>query len=332
MALIAAALRWAGIVIYRLGLHPVVIRLRARRVRILMYHACDEVESDFTAGLLSTTTPAQFAAHLAFYERHYQVIPLQRLEAGEIPERAAVITFDDGYRSVRLHAAPLLEQHRMPATVYLVTSVVGNQQLVWVNAMNALLRRYPDAARPVLAGLTGLAASAPPGAILDAVQNTAGPPAIAAALETIHRAAGVTPAQLAAEAALYVTWDDVRAMERQGISCGNHTSTHPSLTRLPLEAQRWEIAEAARTLVANGCTARCLAYPFGDHNADSRVAAIAEGCTSVMEVGLRTGPLDVHRLGRIPVDGMADAAELFACIEVVEPAKAWLRHLGRAPS
>jgi peptidoglycan/xylan/chitin deacetylase (PgdA/CDA1 family) len=48
-----------------------------------------------------------------------------RLRAGDLPERAVAITFDDGLESVRGEAAPLLAARGLPATVYCVAGRLG---------------------------------------------------------------------------------------------------------------------------------------------------------------------------------------------------------------
>jgi peptidoglycan/xylan/chitin deacetylase (PgdA/CDA1 family) len=73
----------------------------------------------------------RFAAQMAYLARFgYQVLSLDEAVRGlsgetPIPPRAVVITFDDGYENFYQYAFPVLERHRFPATVYLVSSLVG---------------------------------------------------------------------------------------------------------------------------------------------------------------------------------------------------------------
>lgn len=76
--------------------------------------------------------PAEdFAAQMQYLASHgYQVITLTQFEnmLGRklpIPPRTAMITFDDGYESVYRYAFPVLKKYRFPATVFLITSLVG---------------------------------------------------------------------------------------------------------------------------------------------------------------------------------------------------------------
>ena len=58
-----------------------------------------------------------------------RVVPLaDALDAPLPPGKPVVaITFDDGYRSVREHALPILEQHGFPATMFVPTAYVGDE-------------------------------------------------------------------------------------------------------------------------------------------------------------------------------------------------------------
>jgi peptidoglycan/xylan/chitin deacetylase (PgdA/CDA1 family) len=83
-------------------------------------------------------SPANFAAQLDYLARNdYRVIPLGQLVgylAGKqaLPQRAVVITIDDGYESTYRHAFPLLRKYGFPATVFVYTDFVGSgEALSW---------------------------------------------------------------------------------------------------------------------------------------------------------------------------------------------------------
>jgi peptidoglycan/xylan/chitin deacetylase (PgdA/CDA1 family) len=74
---------------------------------------------------------AVFAAHLeTLRSGGWEVIDAATLVAGladpaSLPERAALITFDDGHRSVREVGLPWLERHGFPAVLFMPTAYVG---------------------------------------------------------------------------------------------------------------------------------------------------------------------------------------------------------------
>ena len=53
-------------------------------------------------------------------------------EGAPLSRRSVVITVDDGYDDFREHAWPALQEHGFPATVYLVSSLIG-KQAEWLN-------------------------------------------------------------------------------------------------------------------------------------------------------------------------------------------------------
>ena len=53
-----------GLGLHALGLAGLVRHLNRRRLKVLLYHACEEREDTFLLGLDSNTTPADFAMHL----------------------------------------------------------------------------------------------------------------------------------------------------------------------------------------------------------------------------------------------------------------------------
>lgn len=101
--------------------------LAAESAVIFMYH---HVDRDTPAS--TSVSPERFAEHLDWLEANeFVVLPLmlvwERLSAGEpVPDKAVVITFDDGYRSVLTEAAPLLQQRSWPFTVFVSTDYVDS--------------------------------------------------------------------------------------------------------------------------------------------------------------------------------------------------------------
>ena len=84
-------------------------------------------------------TPAGFAAQLEWLAKNdYRVITLADLRPflegrKTLPQRAVVITIDDGYESVYRHAFPLLKKYGFAATVFAYTDFigVGGDSLSW---------------------------------------------------------------------------------------------------------------------------------------------------------------------------------------------------------
>lgn len=92
---------------------------------LLMYHhICDELNGSGLPNL--RVRPASLARQLDFLkDRGYEALTLSQALAPEAPDRAVVLTFDDGYQNFYTQAWPLLKQRGMTATVFLVTGHLG---------------------------------------------------------------------------------------------------------------------------------------------------------------------------------------------------------------
>lgn len=115
--------------------------VRTAHVPVLMYHYLSEppADADIYRRDLSVS-PALFAAHLdRIAAEGYTVITLYDLMAyllqgTAIPEKAVVITFDDGYRDNYENAFPLLRERGMSATFFIVMEFINLERpeyLTW---------------------------------------------------------------------------------------------------------------------------------------------------------------------------------------------------------
>jgi peptidoglycan/xylan/chitin deacetylase (PgdA/CDA1 family) len=75
----------------------------------------------------------RFKAQMAYLHRfRYAVMSLQQALDGLfhdhfLPQRAVVLTFDDGCQNFRDYAFPVLQRYGFPATVFLVSGLIGKQ-------------------------------------------------------------------------------------------------------------------------------------------------------------------------------------------------------------
>lgn len=112
----------------------------AQAVPILCYHRFGMANSKMMV------SPAQFEAQLDWLAReHYQVLRLSELAdflAGRraLPQRAVVITIDDGYESMLRHALPVLKKHGFPATLFVYTDFIGARDALGWGQLEDLAR------------------------------------------------------------------------------------------------------------------------------------------------------------------------------------------------
>jgi len=102
-----------------------------------------------------------FAAHLAWLKNnHYRVISVQDLvdsAAGhkDLPSKAVMLTFDDGYQSFYTRVFPLLKKYRYPTTLALVGSWMEEQRVE--DRPKTPLLTWPQVREVVASGLVEIA-------------------------------------------------------------------------------------------------------------------------------------------------------------------------------
>jgi len=122
-----------------------------------MYHGISENEPLGGARYYDIrTTPQRFAEHAAWLRAAgRRVIDLEQavtMLASPTPPSGdfAVITFDDGYRSVFTHALPVLQQNGMTAAVFLPTDCIADER---VTLKGEACMTWKEAAQLLDAGL-----------------------------------------------------------------------------------------------------------------------------------------------------------------------------------
>lgn len=107
---------------------------RTARVPILMYHRITDLPENASASDRDyKIPPAQFEEQLCYLrDNGYQSIRLydltRYLQGGDpLPEKAVILTFDDGYRDNAVAAFPLLQKYGFTATFFINTQPINDE-------------------------------------------------------------------------------------------------------------------------------------------------------------------------------------------------------------
>lgn len=109
---------------------------------ILTYH---RVMPD-PVGDTPALSPEEFERQISLLARDWNPVPLGELvsclEAGKpVPRRAVAVTFDDGTEDTFTHAFPVLERHRVPATLFMIAGNVGKPGSLSLLQIQTMLRQ-----------------------------------------------------------------------------------------------------------------------------------------------------------------------------------------------
>lgn len=116
------------------------------RVPVLMYHRVGEAHNPWERKYC--VTPQRFTDHMRTLNRAgWRAVTIEAFFAwldGDrvLPEQSFLLTFDDGFLGVYEHAAPVLSELNWPATVFLVTQLIGRRD-TWCEAHNPSGVTYP---------------------------------------------------------------------------------------------------------------------------------------------------------------------------------------------
>jgi peptidoglycan/xylan/chitin deacetylase (PgdA/CDA1 family) len=311
-----------------------VLRLRNRSAAIiLMYHRIGEPGDDPWALAVS---PEHFREHLRVLRGMREVVPLRelatRLIQGKQVDRLAALTFDDGYADNLYHAKPLLEENRIPATVFVTTHGTESGRRFWWDELILLvpaLARLRPTLRVEVDGVSHeWRMDAGEGACQEANETqkwrawetplsgwqrayiglwrllrSSAPPQIEDVLRQLREVVGSLQEKSAAFSVL--SRDELRSLAAsEEVEIGAHGVTHVSLRDISLDLCRLEIERSKTTLQEQlDAPVRTFAYPFGEWS-DAAVAVLRDAgflCACTTRRGVTRPSSDPFMLPRLHV-------------------------------
>jgi peptidoglycan/xylan/chitin deacetylase (PgdA/CDA1 family) len=244
-------------------------RIRSRSIAIVMYH-----------GVTAERLPvfnwchldvSEFAKQIDFLASEYTILHLSEViermrNRRPLPRATACLTFDDGFRNVATTAFPILERRHIPATVFLVTSLVGTNQPAWPDRLYfSFLQsrrqsvRFNDREYPLITPKQRARAYSTVESQLKQQAQTEKEQRLAELKATIGWPEVPPESPLAT-----MGWEEVERLSRTGlVQFGSHTHSHPILSRCTPEEQRRQLQVSRDLLQERKLSWGLFAYPNG---------------------------------------------------------------------
>lgn len=265
------------------GLNAWARHQRRRRLLTLCYHNVlpDDAIPRGPAhrNTIGTTT---LRRHLEIASRHFTFVSAEQVLAATrgapLPERAALLTFDDGYAGWHDHAVPLLQRLGVPAVFLVCTGAIDDGAPLWYEELAWIVDGWRDATLPTPDGGTVPATDRRSALrVLNRWLKRLPDDARAAHLDRLRRGDWRQPDATDRAALRKLTWPELTAMARAGFAIGSHTVRHPILSRLTPAALATELRDSRARIEAQlGAPCPLLAYPNGgDDDVSSAVFAAA---------------------------------------------------------
>ncbi len=289
-----------------------------RSLSILTYHGVQDIDPlDYPFDTETVSASCQgFDSQMNFVKNNFDVIGFETLieyKKGKtsLPKRPLIITFDDGFANNYQHAFPILKRHRLPATIFLVTGLVGTDEVFWwervvyweKHAKN-FIEIWKQLGHPV-SSETGWRKNG----VLRYLKGMQDEDRLSLLSEMEKQFPIKEPAALLS-LVRPLRWNEIIEMSQCGIAFGSHTVTHPLLSRVSDEKLLFELQDSKKEIeIKIGKEALVLAYPVG-RPADYNEKVVAAAKQAGYAFGLAYTPAGVnsrsiddwYRMQRISVE------------------------------
>jgi len=252
-----------------------------------------------------------FRRHAALLKEKFEVISLAdivtRLHLGKSVAGCCAITFDDGWLDNFTHAFGVLQEFKLPATVFLASSFIGTDKHFWPEQLSFYLRQ-PEMRRT---GKYEAIIHKFYSEVIPAIDEESFIDNAIVALkswspdkrdELLDCLRAITTCPGAPR--LLMNWDEVLEMHRSGlVDFGSHTVNHEILDQIPLDKAREEIVCSRDEIEAFlGVPVTLFAYPNGNFNAPLLNVVKEIGYTGAVTtksgwVACDTNVLSIPRIG-----------------------------------
>jgi len=296
---------------------------------ILVFHrVCPkDKRSKISGNLRLEITPEYLEDTIRFFrDNNYEIISLdelfEALKKKKRNKKFVVYTFDDGYADNLTYAYPVFKRHNAPFAVYVTTSFLDKQAILWWYMLEDLVLKNESISiksdgkdlkfvcrtlldkEKVFYELRSLIMGRHEKDYISQIQD----------IFTPHK---VDLYEKVRELAL--SWEQVRELGSDPlVTIGAHTVNHLALSRLLKEAAIYEISESKKRLESYlDRDITHFTYPFGtEKEISNRELAIVRDCGFKTATTSRVGNIfPTHRsymecLPRVPVSGEREAKDI----------------------
>ncbi len=238
------------------GLLDLAERVGARRgANVVNYHRVLPVDELRTYGRPQMAIASTlFEAQLASFRARFGCVPLEAVGTPRARGKVA-ITFDDGYEDNHRVALPILSRLEVPASIFVVTNLVGEPQALWWDRVgNALFAYWKGPRTEPIPDVLPRRARA-----LESEPSFVGARAIISDVLTwlnfadeADRALAIAAAEALApdapDARTMLSWEEVAELRAAGVHFGGHTRNHVVLDEVPEDVAHDEFFGSQATL------------------------------------------------------------------------------------
>ena len=259
------------------GFNAVARSCGTNSLYVIMYHSVSNLSDSANPAKnlyphISIDSKA-FEAQMKMLAHHghsfirFQDIP--RIQREHI-SKPTIIYFDDGYKDNLTVALPILKKYKIPATIFVTTGLINRTHLLWTIELRALLTEK---------GISPIEQVK----IIDRLKTLSD---IDSRAEIVKKYGALSSEMRQQIGNLYLNWDEVRQLAREGVEIGSHAVSHSRLTECSDEQLMNELRGSKEEIESQlGGPVFSFSYPHGRWNDRVNSALEKAGYTFVTSVG-----------------------------------------------
>ncbi len=282
--------------------------IKMRELSVVMYHYVRDLENSRYPRIKGLDF-SFFRQQVQFLKENFSIITMEELiasyeEAYELPEKAVLLTFDDGYKDHYLNVYPILKEYGIQGSFFIPGKTFYESVLLDVNKIHFILasmsirelvtrlmmqldfyrgQEYPYEANEVLYEKYAVASrfDSADTIFVKRILQTVLPEELRSVIASnlFEQAVGIEESKFAKE--LYMNYDQIKCMKLDGMHIGLHGYDHYWLGNLDQKKMEQDVRRSKEVL-GDFLDARkwTIAYPYGSYNEAVLECMQTAGCAA----------------------------------------------------
>ena len=259
--------------------------MKKTEVSILLFHRVHPVRDV----MWDPMDPIRFKSILKFIKKNYIVLPLlEILETKPVKGKKplAAITFDDGYRDFIDYSLPIMDELKIPSSIYIVTDCICENKPTWTYEVDYLFFHTKKLQINWTSNMDFMPANLQKSKFVNKKEL------IAFCLK-FKPHIKLIPAQkrkrliqdllssfddVSIPGDMMMNWNEINQLISSSIEVGSHTVTHPPLATLNKDDLYKELAGSRSEFFKyTGTNPKVISYPVGSYNQDVKETSALAG-------------------------------------------------------
>jgi peptidoglycan/xylan/chitin deacetylase (PgdA/CDA1 family) len=261
----------------KLGINALFRFLNRHQAIILWYHGVADDDFTLLKGYDERHIPQSlFRKQLKFLRsRGYTFVTMTELmdalQKKKSIKKFVVLTFDDGFRNIVENAYPIMREEGGKGCFFLVSQLIGNNQLLWTDHVEAVLRNHKGKDFQFVFNGEAVSYDISSKEKLELAMRD-----VKKRLRTLSdrerkehmQQFVIRDMSLVSKEFFFAGWDQIRRMDRSVLEVGSHTRNHPNCAQLTsTEEFKEELMHSKTDIEKNvGYEIKHFCYPAGSFN------------------------------------------------------------------